>query len=1164
MIPPLFVHLRVHSEFSIADGLTRIDDLIRIARADGQGAIALTDVHNLFGLIKFYTGARSAGIKPIAGVDVAIANPKDRDTPHRLLLLVRDRVGYGQLCELLTRGFLENQYRGRPELRSEWLTSESTSGLFVLSGAMAGEVGLALSSGGDGIAQASALAEKFKGRFFIELQRSGTEESEFYTQKAAQLAAQLHLPVVATHPVQFAVAEDFRAHEARVCISDGEILGNPRRVKRYTAEQYLKSQAQMQALFADVPSALANSVAIAQACNLSLELGKPKLPQFPTPAGMTLDAYLVHLSRQGLEKRLLQCYASPTLRESKRAEYEARLNTECQTIIKMGFPGYFLIVQDFINWGKANGVPVGPGRGSGAGSLVAYCLGITDIDPLPYDLLFERFLNPERVSMPDFDIDFCQDNRDKVIDYVKRQYGKQSVSQIVTFGTLGAKAVIRDVGRVLDMPYKYCDGLSKLIPHVPTDPWDLKRAMQEEPNFKERVESEEEAKEIIELALPLEGVTRNVGMHAGGVLIAPGKLTDFCPLYCAEGSEDNAVSQYDKDDVEAIGLVKFDFLGLRNLTILELAVQYVRRFNADRANFSLEDIASFDDKKTYQLLADGNTTAVFQMESRGARDLCKRLKPTVFEDIIAMMALNRPGPLGSGMVDDFIVRSKEQRQTGKGNPRWYFHADLEPVLRSTYGVMVYQEQVMLVAQILAGYSLGSADLLRRAMGKKKKEEMDAQREQFTQGAISRGVDAQLATQLFDLMAKFADYGFNKSHSAAYAVLGYQTAWLKCHYPAEYMSATLSSDMDATDKVQIFYADTLAQKVRVLAPDINASEYRFVPVPDAHSEKNKPTKTIRYGLGAIKGTGQSAVDAIVAERTANGPFKNLFEFCRRVDKRMVNRRAVEALIRAGAFDSLNDHRAQLLANVDAALAAAEAAAAHTSQNSLFGEVEDVIEDIALAEVPRFDERKKLADEKAALGYYFSGHLFDAYKPEVSKVVPKRLAQIQSARGPQTLAGMVMSLRTQIGKRGKMAFIQLEDGQDEADRIEVAVFSEAYEQARQWLKEDELVIVVGTVKHDSYNDRTSIVADQLLSLDEMRTRYCKKVQLHCTGSLAPAQLKALLAPHLSAQGVPVELKVTSQQVRYRIMLGEKYHVLPHEALAHMLAQTVNNINIVLVYG
>ncbi len=1163
MTQPAFVHLRVHSEFSVSDGLTRIGEMIDVVKTDSQGAIALTDSNNLFGLVKFYKAARSAGIKPIAGADVCITNTKERDVPHRLVLLAQNHKGYLQLCELLTRAHLENQHRGRAELRIEWLTPDATSGLIALSGAMSGEIGAALAAGGDGVAQAQSLAARFPGRFFIELQRCGTTESDQYTRAAARLASELGLPVVATHPVQFAKREDYRAHEARVCIADGEILGNPRRVKRFTEEQYLKTQAEMAALFSDVPVAVANSVAIARACNLTLELGKARLPQFPTPDGMTLDDYLIHLSKEGLERRLLQLYPDEAARAAKRSEYEARLDIENKTIIKMGFPGYFLIVQDFINWGKANGVPVGPGRGSGAGSLVAYALGITDIDPLPYDLLFERFLNPERVSMPDFDIDFCQDNRDKVIDYVKQRYGKESVSQIATFGTLGAKAVIRDVGRVLDMSYKYCDGLSKLIPHVPTDPWDLQRAIDEEPTFRERVEAEDEAKEIIALALPLEGVTRNVGMHAGGVLIAPGKLTDFCPLYCAEGSQDNAVSQYDKDDVEAVGLVKFDFLGLRNLTILELAVQYVRQFNTDRKEFSLDDLAAFNDRGAYKLLADGNTTAVFQMESRGARDLCKKLKPTVFEDIVALNALNRPGPLGSGMVDDFIARSKEQRQTGRGNPSWYFHEKLEPVLKSTYGVIVYQEQVMLVAQILAGYSLGSADLLRRVMGKKKKEEMDAQREQFTKGAIERGVDAALATQLFDLMAKFADYGFNKSHSAAYAVLGYQTAWLKCHYPAEYMAATLSSDMDATDKVQIFYADTVAQGVTVLPPDINASEYRFVPVPDKNSAQGKPTKTIRYGLGAVKGTGQAAVDAIINARTADGPFKDLFDFCRRVDKRTLNRRAIEALIKAGAFDTLNDHRAQLLACVDSAMSAAEAAAANASQNSLFGDAEEVTADIALPDVPRFDERTKLAEEKTAMGYYFSGHLFDAYAAEVRKVVPKRIAQLDAQRGGQTVAGMAMSIRTQIGKRGKMAFIQLADGQDEADRIEVAIYSEVLDAARDVLKEDELIIVVGTVRHDSFTDRTTMVADQLLSFEQMRTRYCKKVALRCTSELSPAQLRTLLSPYVNAQGVPVELHISNHIARYRVALGEQFNITPSEQLTRSLAQSKTGWGMELVY-
>jgi DNA polymerase-3 subunit alpha len=1144
MSQPSFVHLRVHTEFSITDGLTRIDDLVKAAKADGMGAVAVTDAGNLFGLVKFYKAARGKGIKPVVGVDISITNPKDRDAAHRLLLLARDRAGYLQLCELLTRAFLTNQYRGRPEMQADWLTPESASGLIALSGGAHSELARVLQAQGDAAAVARAWSARFPGRYFIELQRDGTAACEHYTQAAAQLAAQLGLPVVATHPVEFIAPADFRAHEARVCIAEGEILGNPRRVKRFTEHQYFKSQAEMAQLFADMPQAVANSVAIAQACNLALELGKPKLPLFPTPDGMTLDDYLVHLSKEGLEKRLIQRYPDAAQRESKRPDYEARLKIECDTIIKMGFPGYFLIVQDFINWGKENGVPVGPGRGSGAGSLVAYALGITDLDPLPYDLLFERFLNPERVSMPDFDIDFCQDNRDRVIDYVKRRYGSESVSQIATFGTLGAKAVIRDVGRVLDLPYKYCDGLSKLIPHQPTDPWDLKRALEEEPTFKERVENEEEAREIIELAKPLEGVTRSVGMHAGGVLIAPGKLTDFCPLYCAEGSEDSAVSQFDKDDVEAVGLVKFDFLGLRNLTILELAVQYVRQMNADRREFTLDDLAAFDDKATYKLFADGNTTAVFQMESRSARDLCKKLKPTVFEDIVALNALNRPGPLGSGMVDDFIARKKEQTQTGRGKMEWYFHEKLEPVLKSTYGVIVYQEQVMLVAQVLAGYTLGGADLLRRAMGKKKKEEMDKQREIFVTGATERGVKPELATELFNLMEKFADYGFNKSHSAAYAVIGYQTAWLKCHYPAEFMAATMSADMDATDKVMIFHADTLAQKVTVLGPDINLSQYRFVPVPDEHHAKGKPTRTIRYGLGAVKGTGQSAIEAIVAERDAHGPFKDLFDFCRRIDKKVVNRRAIEALIKAGAFDALNNHRAQLLASLEAALTAAEAAAASASQTSLFGDVVEAAQEISLADVPRFDDRAQLAEEKTALGFYFSGHLFNAYKGEVRKLVPKKLEDVEPAREPQWLAGIASAVRTQIGKRGKMAFVTLDDG---TATLEVMVYGELFAERSKLLAVDELVVIQGKVSEDSYSGGVRIIANEVYSLDELRAARASGIVIRGIQAGVPmAQLKRAIEPFRSPAGCPVRLDVRAASGLCEMRLPDEWKLKPDAAL------------------
>jgi len=786
--PSPFVHLRVHSEFSVVDGIVRIPDLIKRVAKLGQPAVALTDLSNLFGLIKFYKGARGAGVKPIAGADVWLTNDEDPAKPFRVLLLVRNHQGYLNLCELLSRSFLTNQGKGRAEIRREWLQGQE--GLIVLSGGRGGDVGQALDAGNavSALALARQWALMFPGSYYIELQRAGMDGDEAYTQAAMRLAAEAGLPVVATHPVQFLDEYEFQAHEARVCIAEGEILANPRRVRRFTKEQYLLSSEEMARRFADVPSALANTVEIAKRCNLSLVLGKPRLPNFPTPDGVTLDDYLVQLSEEGLEKRMEFLFPNVAERESKREQYYERLRWECKTIIQMGFPGYFLIVQDFINWGKNNGVPVGPGRGSGAGSLVAYALGITDLDPIRYDLLFERFLNPERVSMPDFDIDFCQDNRERVIDYVKEKYGRAAVSQIATFGTLGAKAVVRDAGRVLDMPYMFCDGLSKLIPFNPMDPWSLERTLKDEPAFKDRYEQEEEVRALVDLAKPLEGLTRNIGMHAGGVLIAPGKLTDFCPLYCQAGQENSAVSQFDKDDVEAAGLVKFDFLGLRNLTILDWAVRYVRQFNEDKRDFDVMAL-SLDDPAAYKILCDANTTAVFQLESRGMKELLKKLRPNTFEDIIAMLALYRPGPLESGMVDDFVNRKHGRAAVD------YFHSDLEATLKSTYGVIVYQEQVMLISQIIGGYSLGGADLLRRAMGKKKPEEMAKHRELFEQGAKEKGHDPDLAVKLFDLMEKFAGYGFNKSHSAAYALISYQTAWLKAYHPTEFLAATMSSDMD---------------------------------------------------------------------------------------------------------------------------------------------------------------------------------------------------------------------------------------------------------------------------------------------------------------------------------------------------------------------------------
>ncbi|MGH8671969.1 MAG: DNA polymerase III subunit alpha, partial [Burkholderiales bacterium] len=921
MSAPRFVHLRTHSEYSIVDGILRIDDAVRRAREDGMPALALTDLANLFGMVKFYKAARSEGIKPLIGCDVWLSNDANRDQAHRVLLLCGGDAGYAKLCLLLSRAHIENQFRGRAEIQRSWFDDIGTAGLIALSGAHLGDIGAALLQ--DDTPQAIRLAARwqrwFPGAFYIEMQRPGPASAETYCQRAVAFAARHGLPVVATHPVQFLHREDFKAHEARVCIAEGYILGDPRRPRQFSGEQYFKTQTEMETLFADMPEALANSVEIARRCNLTVQLGCNRLPPFPVSTGITLNEYLKERAAAGLHARMQTLFTDPATREAKRASYQQRLEFEIETIVQMGFSGYFLIVADFINWAKHNNVPVGPGRGSGAGSLVAYSLGITDIDPLRYNLLFERFLNPERVSMPDFDIDFCQDERERVIEYVKTKYGAEAVAQIATFGTMAAKAVVRDVGRVLDLPYNFVDQLAKLIPLDLGMTLDKARDM--EPQLNERARQEEEVQELLELAQRLEGITRNVGMHAGGVLIAPGKLTDVCPLYCAHGSN-AVVSQFDKDDVESIGLVKFDLLGLRTLTVLDATVRQVRemagngRIDAALRDFSLENLP-LDDAPTYRLLRAGNTSAVFQLESRGIRDLIRRLQPDCFDDLVALVALFRPGPLNSGMVDDFI-----KRKHGKAHVD-YLHPDLEPLLKPTYGVIVYQEQVMQIAQVLAGYSLGSADLLRRAMGKKKPEEMAKHRVTFVNGAVHRGVPQAQAQYLFDLMEKFAEYGFNKSHSVAYALLAYQTAYLKTHFPAAFMAAALSADMADTDKVRMLYDDAIENGLQILPPDINQSGYRFLPIDE---------KRIRYGLGALKGTGEAAIKAMVQARNGDGPFRDLFDFCRRVEKHLINRRVIESLIRGCAFDCIDNNRARLLASVGAALESADQGLGN--QESLF--------------------------------------------------------------------------------------------------------------------------------------------------------------------------------------------------------------------------------------
>ncbi len=1149
MPAPRFVHLRLHSEYSVTDGIVRIDDAVGAAVADGMPALAITDLANLFALVKFYKAARDKGVKPLIGCDAWITNDADRDKPSRLLLLVQSRQGYLALCGLLSRAWLENQHRGRAEMRREWFADGGADGLIALSGAAFGDIGQVLAQ--DNAAQADRLAMAWKalfpGRFYLELQRTGTRESERLVRRTVGVAARTGLPVVATHPVQFLTKAEFVAHEARVCISEGHVLADQRRPRTFTEEQYFKTQAQMAELFADLPEALENSVQLAMRCNLELELGKNRLPDFPTPAGMSLEDYLEQQAGAGLATRLAALYPDEAARAEAEPRYRERLAFECKTIIHMKFPGYFLIVADFINWAKRNGVPVGPGRGSGAGSLVAYSLGITDLDPLRYDLLFERFLNPERVSMPDFDIDFCQDGRDRVIEYVRDKYGRDSVSQIATFGTMAAKAVVRDVGRVMEWGYGRTDELAKLIPFQPGKLITLKMARDMEPRLRERERDEEETRELLALAEQLEGMTRNVGMHAGGVLIAPGKLTDFCPLYAAGGS-DSVVSQLDKDDVEAIGLVKFDFLGLTTLTILDWTVRYLREAGNDTIN--LESLP-LDDAASYQVFSQANTTAVFQFESRGMRDLLKRARPDRFEDIIALVALYRPGPMD--LIPDFIERKHGRQQVVYLDPR------LEPILGPTYGVMVYQEQVMQIAQVIGGYSLGGADLLRRAMGKKKPEEMAEHRGLFVTGAGKNGLDEARANELFDLMEKFAGYGFNKSHAAAYALVAVQTAYMKAHHPAAFAAANLSAVMDDTDKAHQFVDDARANGIKVLGPDINASVFRYVPVDG---------KTVRYGLGGIKGTGQAAIETIVRARTEAGPFRDLFDFCSRVDKRLVNRRVIEALVRAGAFDKLNKDRAAQFASVGIAMEAAEQSERNASQVSLFGApgAEDAAgPPVALVTTLRWDEAKQLIEEKAALGFYFSGHPFTAYRRQIGGFLKGTLAELAPKAELTMLAGIVVSTRVQQTRSGRLAVIVLDDG---TATVEATAFPELFDANRELVKEDRPVVVLGKVTKDEFSGGFRVRAEKIFDLGQARSRYARQMLLRLNGQAsregqaAVKRLRNLLSPYRNGP-CPVSVQYANGAASVELRLGEDWRVSLHDQLIADLQAWLAPENVEIYY-
>jgi DNA polymerase-3 subunit alpha len=1177
-----FVHLRSHTEFSVVDGTVRIDDLVKAALKDGQPAVAVTDLSNLFGAVKLYSAARKKGVQPILGADVWLEPEEAGKAPTRLLLLIQNRTGYLHLCELLGEAWTAPGQRSHAWVNWDSLVARN-QGLICLAGAEMGIVGQALLMGDLAKAEAWAgkLAQAFPGRFYIELQRGGHPTNEAHIRAAVPLAARLGLPVVATHPIQFQTPDDFDAHEARVCIAEGETLGNPKRIKRFTKEQHFKTSAQMEALFADIPSAIANTVAIARRCSLTLVLGKPQLPNFPTPIlqdgpdkgqPQPMEDYFRELSHQGLEERLLHLFPDAAERDAQRPHYVERLDFEINTILKMGFPGYFLIVQDFINWAKNNGCPVGPGRGSGAGSLVAYALKITDLDPLKYNLLFERFLNPERVSMPDFDIDFCQGNRDRVIDYVKDRYGREAVSQIATFGTMAAKAALRDVGRVLGMGYGHVDSIAKLIPAPPGKTVTLAKvpaepdpgiiyARKEAPELEQREAAEEEVASLLELATRVEGMVRNIGMHAGGVLIAPGKITDFCPLYQQPGS-DSAVSQYDKDDVEAIGLVKFDFLGLATLTILELAKDYIVARHPDQKDFDFAKIP-LDDPAAYRLLSEGKTVAVFQLESRGMQGMLRDAKPSVFEDIIALVALYRPGPMD--LIPSFCARKHGKEEVT------YPHPLMEAVLSETYGIMVYQEQVMQVAQRLGGYSLGGADLLRRAMGKKKVEEMQHHRAIFSEGAAKNGISKQLADEIFDLMEKFAGYGFNKSHAAAYALLAYHTAWLKAHYTAEFFSGNMSVSSDDTDKLKVFHDDATQNfGITFTPPDVNQGEWRFVPTDK---------KVICYALGAVKGTGQGAIEAIVRERKANGPYKSFFDFCCRVDRKQVNKRVVEALIKAGAFDSLEPHRAGLLASVSLAFDYADTLVANADQGGLFdfGDSHAAsTNEPELVPTEPWPLKERLSLEKTAIGFYLSGHLFDEAESEVRRFAKQRIGDLKDSRDPQVVAGIISELRVINGARGRVAIFKLDD---KSDVIEAVANQDTLDANKDLLKDDELVIIQGKVQNDRFSGGLRLNVQQVMSLASARSRYARFVRLQAPGANLPvaewlrefpARRVEAPQPDLpdSVMGLPIRVVIERHtdglSARGEVELGDAARVYPSDQALLRIKELMPQSNAQVVYG
>ena len=1149
-----FIHLRVHSDYSMMDGLNKVKPILGKVAELEMPAVAITDQMNMCGLVKFYSEAHNLGIKPIIGTDFWVTNESFGDEPFRLTLLAMNNEGYKNITVLISKAYLRGHLAHRAVIDQAWLI-EHSEGVIILSGAQHGDVGVGLTKNNPKLLDSAVdfYQTHFPDRFYLELIRTGRQGEEDYLHRAVELAEQRGLPVVATNEVCFIDREGFEAHEIRVCIHDGYTLDDNRRPKRYSDQQYLRTSEEMVELFSDIPEAIENTVEIAKRCNVTVRLNEYFLPQFPT-GGMTTEDFLVKVSEEGLEERLVFLFPDEEERNAKRPEYDDRLRIELEVINQMGFPGYFLIVMEFIQWSKDNGIPVGPGRGSGAGSLVAYALKITDLDPLEFDLLFERFLNPERVSMPDFDVDFCMDRRDEVIDHVAELYGRQAVSQIITFGTMAAKAVVRDVGRVLGHPYGFVDRISKLIP--PDPGMTLEKAFKAEPQLPEVYESDEDVKDLIDMARILEGVTRNAGKHAGGVVIAPTTITDFAPLYCDDEGK-NPVTQFDKNDVETAGLVKFDFLGLRTLTIIQWAIDMIKEGKNVEVDISAIPL---EDPKSFRTLQNAETTAVFQLESRGMKELIKRLKPDCFEDIIALVALFRPGPLQSGMVDNFIDRKHGREEISYPDAE-YQHECLQEILEPTYGIILYQEQVMQIAQEMAGYSLGGADLLRRAMGKKKPEEMAKQRGTFAEGAKGNNIDPDLAMKIFDLVEKFAGYGFNKSHSAAYALVSYQTLWLKVHYPAEFMAAVMSADMDNTDKIVTLVDECERMGIEILPPDLNAGKYKFTV-----DGKGR----IVYGIGAIKGVGEGPIEAIIEARETQGAFKDLFDFCAKVDIKRVNKRVLEKLVLAGAMDNLGPHRATLMASLPDALAAAgqHAKAESFGQSDMFGLLTTEPEEVqqAFADVPEWPEKVWLEGEKDTLGLYLTGHPINQYAEELRYYTDGRLVDLKPTNKDQmaSAVGLVLGVRVMTNKRGRRwAIVTLDD---KSARIDVRFFPDMYEQFESVLETDRILLIKGQVSFDDFSGGNTITARDVMDIVQAREKNARALALNIdTQLLEPkkmSQMQSILQA-FNGGSCPVQLAVTHPDAEVTLACGARWYVTPEDQLLHDLKQCLGEKAVSILY-